>query len=46
MSLEKLVYLGGTLKWWDKGYDKWNEVIQPFSRNGEINEAPTYFTFE
>lgn len=28
------------------GYHKWNEVIQPFSPNGEINEALTYFTFE
>jgi hypothetical protein len=46
MSLEKRVYLGGDPKWEDKGHHKWNEVIQPFSHNGEINEALTYFTFQ
>ena len=45
MSEQKIVHLGGSLGWRDKRYQKWNQVIQPLSRNGNINETLTYVTF-
>lgn len=45
MREHKRIYLGGTIDWRNKGFRKWNQVIQPLRRNGAINETLTYVTF-
>jgi hypothetical protein len=46
MNQNKRIYLGGTIDWRDKGYQKWNQIIQPLSRQGKIRETLTYVTFD
>lgn len=46
MNERKKIYLGGTIDWRDKGFQCWNQVIQPLSREGEVGETLTYVTFQ
>ncbi len=46
MNEKKKIYLGGTIDWRDKGFQNWNQVIQPLSRNGHVGETLTYVTFQ
>ncbi|MGO1120309.1 hypothetical protein ACTL6U_16505 [Rhodovibrionaceae bacterium A322] len=43
---KKRLYLGGRIDWRDKDHQRWNQVIQPLARKGEIVETLTYVTFD
>ena len=40
------VYLGGTIDWRDKEFQRWNQVSLPLERNGRVNETVTFVTFD